>query len=166
MTTPLYQASEFVIPAEPQRRQVYAACASLAACGESWNPVTTAAVYWIPGFAGFARARNDEPVLVRLVLLHSHRLVRKHYARQPAIARRRFLPERGTHPCQPLRDSPRHLARMRERSKRGRMFVRLRLFECRELAQALVLTPGPLFNNNRVQLVIGANAARPRRRRD
>jgi hypothetical protein len=46
------------------------------------------------------------------------------------------------------------------------MFVQLRLFECRELAQALVLTPGPSFNNNRVQLAIGANAARPRRRRD
>jgi hypothetical protein len=55
---------------------------------------------------------------------------------------------------------------MGERSKPDRMFVRLRLFECRELAQAVVLTPGPLFNDNRVQLAIGANAARPRRRRD
>jgi hypothetical protein len=46
------------------------------------------------------------------------------------------------------------------------MFVRLRLFELRELAVVLVLTPGPLINNDRVQFAIGANAARPRRRRD
>src|SRR4029450_1835175 len=76
MTTPLYQATEFVIPAEPQRRQVYAACASLAACGGTRNPVTTAAVYWIPGFAGFARAPECRGSGVRLVLAHSHRLVR------------------------------------------------------------------------------------------
>jgi hypothetical protein len=56
MATPLYQGSEFVIPAEPQRSQVYAAWASLAASGESRNPVTTAAVYWIPGSRALAAA--------------------------------------------------------------------------------------------------------------
>src|SRR6266516_1188773 len=135
----LYPASEFVIPDEPQRRQVYAACASLAACGESRNPVTTAAVYWIPGFAGFARARNDDPVFVRLVLLHSHRLVRKRSARRGRYRAAATPGGDGAALLPASSRSPRHLARMGERSKPDRMFVQLRLFECRELAAAVVL---------------------------
>src|SRR6266545_4357196 len=120
MTTPLYQATEFVIPAEPQRRQVYAACASLAACGESWNPATTAAVYWIPDSRASPVPRNDESVFVRFgISAFSSTRPSTLCASGPLSRGGDFLPERGTHPCQPLRDSPRHLARMRERSKRG-----------------------------------------------
>src|SRR6266516_5752455 len=73
MATLLYQASEFVIPDEPQRRQVYAACASLAACGESRSPVTTAAVYWVPDSRALAAAGHSHHHDGRIAPLQSTR---------------------------------------------------------------------------------------------
>jgi hypothetical protein len=165
MTTLLYQASEFVIPDEPQRRQVYAACASLAACGESRNPVTTAAVYWIPDSRASTAPRNDESVFVRFGISAFSSTRPQTLCASGPLSRgggswrrwRRTLASLFT-----ISSTSRADGRTIETGSDVRPAAALRVSRigCSRCA------PGPLFNDNRLQLAIGANAARPRRRRD